>query len=131
MKGRVHQCVARFCAAIVSGIRSLQRSAPLIGGEAKTGAKIMGHSAQTFMRYVRANDETARVAVEKMAEGFPCLANLEVSPDQRRRCVLCREENGRLASCRAGIDDMDGDRCVRVGYREASASSRGWISGRS
>jgi integrase len=47
--------------------------APLIGGDAKTGAKIMGHSAQTFMRYVRANDETARAAVEKMAEGLPVL----------------------------------------------------------
>jgi integrase len=43
--------------------------APLIGGDAKTGAKIMGHSAQTFMRYVRPNDETARLAVEKMVEG--------------------------------------------------------------
>ncbi len=45
--------------------------APLIGGDAKTGAKIMGHSSQTFMRYVRANDETARTAIEKMAEGLP------------------------------------------------------------
>src|SRR5579871_5581638 len=45
--------------------------APLIGGDAKTGAKIMGHSPQTFMRYVRANDETARTAVEKMVEGLP------------------------------------------------------------
>jgi integrase len=43
--------------------------APLIGGDAKTGAKIMGHSPQTFMRYVRANDETARAAVEKMMVG--------------------------------------------------------------
>ena len=49
--------------------------APLIGGDAKTGAKIMGHSPQTFMRYVRANDETARVAVEKMAEGLPVLGD--------------------------------------------------------
>ncbi len=47
--------------------------APLIGGDAKTGAKIMGHSPQTFMRYVRANDETARAAVQKMAEGLPAL----------------------------------------------------------
>ena len=45
--------------------------APLIGGDAKTGAKILGHSPQTFMRYVRANDETARSAIEKMAEGLP------------------------------------------------------------
>jgi integrase len=45
--------------------------APLIGGDAKTGAKILGHSPQTFMRYVRANDETARSAVEKLAEGLP------------------------------------------------------------
>ena len=44
--------------------------APLIGGDAKTGAKILGHSPQTFMRYVRANDETARTAVEKMIEGL-------------------------------------------------------------
>ena len=44
--------------------------APLIGGDAKTGAKILGHSPQTFMRYVRANDETARAAVERMAEGL-------------------------------------------------------------
>jgi integrase len=47
--------------------------APLIGGDAKTGAKIMGHSPQTFMRYVRANDETARTAVEKMIIGLPQL----------------------------------------------------------
>jgi integrase len=45
--------------------------APLIGGDAKTGAKILGHSPQTFMRYVRANDDTARAAVEKMADGLP------------------------------------------------------------
>lgn len=45
--------------------------APLIGGDAKTGAKILGHSPQTFMRYVRANDETARAAVERMASGLP------------------------------------------------------------
>lgn len=44
--------------------------APLIGGDAKTGAKILGHSPQTFMRYVRANDETARTAIEKLAEGL-------------------------------------------------------------
>ena len=47
--------------------------APLIGGDAKTGAKIMGHSPQTFMRYIRANDETARTAIEKMADGLPPL----------------------------------------------------------
>ena len=47
--------------------------APLIGGDAKTGAKIMGHSPQTFMRYVRANDETARTAVDKMIAGLPPL----------------------------------------------------------
>jgi integrase len=47
--------------------------APLIGGDAKTGAKIMGHSPQTFMRYVRANDDTARTAIRKMAEGLPPL----------------------------------------------------------
>ena len=47
--------------------------APLIGGDAKTGAKIMGHSPQTFMRYIRANDDTARSAIEKMAEGLPAL----------------------------------------------------------
>lgn len=47
--------------------------APLIGGDAKTGAKIMGHSPQTFMRYIRANDETARTAIERMAEGLPPL----------------------------------------------------------
>jgi len=45
--------------------------APLIGGDAKTGAKIMGHSPQTFMRYVRANDETARTAIDKMIAGLP------------------------------------------------------------
>ena len=45
--------------------------APLIGGDAKTGAKILGHSPQTFMRYVRANDDTARGAIEKMAHGLP------------------------------------------------------------
>ena len=44
--------------------------APLIGGDAKTGAKIMGHSPQTFMRYIRANDDTARTAIEKMADGL-------------------------------------------------------------
>jgi integrase len=47
--------------------------APPIGGDAKTGAKIMGHSPQTFMRYVRANDETARAAIERMADGLPSL----------------------------------------------------------
>ena len=47
--------------------------APLIGGDAKTGAKIMGHSPQTFMRYIRANDDTARTAIEKMADGLPPL----------------------------------------------------------
>jgi integrase len=47
--------------------------APLIGGDAKTGAKILGHSPQTFMRYVRANDDTARAAVERMADGLPPL----------------------------------------------------------
>jgi integrase len=45
--------------------------APLIGGDAKTGAKIMGHSPQTFMRYIRANDDTAQAAIEKMVEGLP------------------------------------------------------------
>lgn len=45
--------------------------APLIGGDVKTGAKILGHSPQTFMRYVRANDETARAAIEKMTAGLP------------------------------------------------------------
>jgi integrase len=44
--------------------------APLIGGDAKTGSKILGHSPQTFMRYVRANDDTARGAIEKMVEGL-------------------------------------------------------------
>jgi integrase len=47
--------------------------APLIGGDAKTGAKIMGHSPQTFLRYIRANDDTARTAIEKMADGLPPL----------------------------------------------------------
>jgi hypothetical protein len=45
--------------------------APLIGGDAKTGAKILGHSPQTFMRYVRADDDTARGAIEKMVDGLP------------------------------------------------------------
>ena len=45
--------------------------APLIGGDAKTGAKILGHSPQTFMRYVRANDDPARGGIEKMVEGLP------------------------------------------------------------
>lgn len=66
--------------------------APLIGGDAKTGAKILGHSPQTFMRYVRANDETARSAIEKMALGLPALgqplsaptavASLRIVPDR-------------------------------------------------
>jgi hypothetical protein len=43
----------------------------LIGGDAKTGAKILERSPQTFMRYVRANDETARSAIEEMVEGLP------------------------------------------------------------
>jgi integrase len=43
----------------------------LIGGGAKTGAKILGHSPQTLMRYVRTNDDTARGAIEKMVEGLP------------------------------------------------------------
>ena len=54
--------------------------APLIGGDAKTGAKILGHSPQTFMRYVRANDDTARGAVEKMAEGLPPLGQPVSAP---------------------------------------------------
>jgi integrase len=54
--------------------------APLIGGDAKTGAKIMGHSPQTFMRYVRANDDTARTAIEKMAEGLPPLGQPTPAP---------------------------------------------------
>ncbi|ODS56039.1 MAG: hypothetical protein ABS36_06295 [Acidobacteria bacterium SCN 69-37] len=54
--------------------------APLIGGDAKTGAKILGHSPQTFMRYVRANDETARAAVERMADGLPPLGQPLRSP---------------------------------------------------
>mgnify|MGYP001271767253 FL=1 len=54
--------------------------APLIGGDAKTGAKIMGHSAQTFMRYVRANDETARTAVEKMITDLPPLGQPMTTP---------------------------------------------------
>ncbi len=61
--------------------------APLIGGDAKTGAKILGHSPQTFMRYVRANDETARFAVEKMADGLPPLGqpvNTQASVSQLR-----------------------------------------------
>jgi hypothetical protein len=45
--------------------------APLIGGDAKTGAKILGHFPQTFMRYVRANDDTARGAIEKMVCCLP------------------------------------------------------------
>ncbi len=47
--------------------------APLVGGDAKTGAKILGHSPQTFMRYIRANDDTARAAVEQMGQGLPTL----------------------------------------------------------
>jgi integrase len=54
--------------------------APLIGGDIKTGAKILGHSPQTFMRYVRANDETARSAVERMAVGLPGLGEPQVAP---------------------------------------------------
>ncbi|MEQ1758557.1 MAG: site-specific integrase [Vicinamibacterales bacterium] len=54
--------------------------APLIGGDAKTGAKIMGHSAQTFMRYVRANDETARTAVDKMIADLPPLGQPMTTP---------------------------------------------------
>jgi integrase len=54
--------------------------APLIGGDAKTGAKILGHSPQTFMRYVRANDETARSAVDKMAAGLPSLGTPLAAP---------------------------------------------------
>lgn len=54
--------------------------APLIGGDAKTGSKILGHSPQTFMRYVRANDETARAAVERMADGLPPLGQPVSTP---------------------------------------------------
>lgn len=54
--------------------------APLIGGDAKTGAKILGHSPQTFMRYVRANDDTARAAVERMGEGLPPLGQPLTAP---------------------------------------------------
>jgi integrase len=61
--------------------------APLIGGDAKTGAKILGHSPLTFMRYVRANDETARSAVEKMAEGLPPLGRLSTGSRAALRVV--------------------------------------------
>ena len=57
--------------------------APLIGGDSKTGAKIMGHSPQTFMRYVRANDETARTAIDKMAQGLPTLGEPPSPPVER------------------------------------------------
>jgi integrase len=67
--------------------------APLIGGDAKTGAKIMGHSPQTFMRYVRANDDTARTAVNKMAQGLPALGELPTAPFEQAslRIVLKRQ----------------------------------------
>ena len=54
--------------------------APLIGGDAKTGAKILGHSPQTFMRYVRANDDTARGAIEKMVDGLTPLGQPLTAP---------------------------------------------------
>lgn len=52
--------------AICVGRRSRRRARHV-----KTGANILGHSPQTFMRYVRANDDTARGAIEKMAQGLP------------------------------------------------------------
>ena len=54
--------------------------APLIGGDAKTGAKILGHSPQTFMRYMRANDDTARGAIEKMVDGLTPLGQPLTAP---------------------------------------------------
>jgi integrase len=68
--------------------------APLIGGDAKTGAKIMGHSPQTFMRYVRANDETARTAIDKMAEGLPPLGQPVSGPAASLRAVAGGNSSG-------------------------------------
>jgi hypothetical protein len=53
--------------------------ASLTNGDAKTGAKIL-HSPQTFTRYVRANDDTARGAIEKMGEGLPTLGEPFTEP---------------------------------------------------
>jgi integrase len=64
--------------------------APLIGGDAKTGAKIMGHSPQTFMRYIRANDDTARSAIEKMAEGLPPVGQPVMPPARSSLRVVTR-----------------------------------------
>ena len=61
--------------------------APLIGGDAKTGAKILGHSPQTFMRYVRANDDTARGAIEKMVQGLPEAGEPPAAPATVHRCA--------------------------------------------
>lgn len=72
--------------------------APLIGGDPKTGAKIMGHSPQTFMRYIRANDETARSAIERMAQGLPTLG--EPSSASVERSSLRMLPGGRASSGR-------------------------------
>jgi hypothetical protein len=49
--------------------------ASLISEDPKDRREILGHSPQTFMHYVRANDDTARGAIEKMSEGLPQLPN--------------------------------------------------------
>jgi hypothetical protein len=51
---------------------------------AKTGAKIGGHSRQTCMRYIRANEETARTAVERMAQGLRTLGAPSSASDRER-----------------------------------------------
>lgn len=71
--------------------------APLIGGDAKTGAKMMGHSPQTFMRYIRANDDTARTAIEKMADGLPSMGQPPLAApvaDSSLRIVSTRKSAG-------------------------------------
>jgi hypothetical protein len=69
----------------------------LIGGDAKTGAKIMGHSPPTFMRYIRANNDTARTAIEKMADGLPPMGQPPLAApgaDSSLRIVSTRKSAG-------------------------------------
>jgi len=78
--------------------------APLIGGDAKTGAKILGHSPQTFMRYVGANDETARAAVEKMAEGLSMAGQLVAVPTTASALYVAGAEGLGLGFLMAGTE---------------------------
>jgi hypothetical protein len=57
----------------------------------------MGHPPQTFMRYIRPNDDTARTAIEKMADGLLLMGQPPLSApgvDSSLRIVSTRTAAG-------------------------------------